>query len=301
MASIRRRPGRIRPRVRTRVAGYPPAVSRISTLLATAAPAQAPTKGALTDFLEDIDSLFVPPIPLPPPADRARALADRIDWTQPTIVIWVPGTNGHDVPEKVQARLRAAKGPAAYAIDYTSTWQLRTSVPDGEAALRELLQLVARRKRAGQRVVLLGESQGAWVISSVLRDPALAAVVDRAALVAHPALAPAHVHDSTSVEDRLDPSRTREFNRPGDVVTRELGASAPRVLDVVHDFASLEVGRALRGALTIAFTDFGVLQALVASQLFRVEGKQNPHASADLLADAVAWVLGRSGAPAGDL
>ena len=282
-------------RIKPRRPGYAPPVTRVDRIAATiSAPAAPPAeRGALSDFLADIDSLFVPPVPLPSPADRARALVEAIDWSQPTIVIWVPGTNDHDVPEHVRARLQAAGGPDAYTLDYISTWQLRTSVPDGEAALRELLRLVAERKRAGQRVVLLGESQGAWVISSVLRDPELAAVVDRAGLVAHPALAPAHVHESTSAPGRLDPSRTREFNRDGDVVTRELGRSAPRVLDIVDSFASLEVGRALRGALAVLVTDPGVLQALVASQVFRVEGKENPHSSGDFMADAVAWVLGR--------
>ncbi len=274
--------------------GYPPKmgtpVGRI-TAAAVAAPSSA--RGVLADFLDDIDSLFVPAVPLPSPADRARALVDRIDWSQPTIVIWVPGTNDHEVPDHVRQRLRDAGGPEAYAIDYQSTWHLRSSVPDGEAALRELLELVAKRKRRGQRVVLIGESQGAWVISSVLRDPKLAKVVDRASLVAHPALAPAHVHDSTSFDDRLDPKRSREFNRDGDVVTRELGRSAPRVLEIVDSFASLEVGKALKGALTVAVTDFGVLQALVASQLFRVKGEANPHGSDDLMRDAVDWILDR--------
>ena len=261
-----------------------PSVSR------TSAPAAPPS--ALQDFARDIDQLFLPPPPLSSPEDRARALVESIDWTRPVVVIWVPGTSGYDIPAHVAARLRAAGGPTAYGMSYQATWRLKDSVRDGEATLRAVLELVATRKRPGQRVVLLGESQGAWVISSILRDPRLAKLVDRASLVAHPALAPAHVHESTSVTERLD-SRVREFNSSTDVVTREVGKSADVVLDVVDSFARLDIGRALRGAGRILLTNPGLLQALVASQLFRVKGETNPHASGDFMADAIAWILGR--------
>ncbi len=261
-----------------------PAVSRIS------GPTAPPS--ALQDFANDIDQLFVPPRPLPSPADRARALVDSIDWSQQVVVIWIPGTSGHEVPEYVASRLRAAGGSAAVALIYQATWRLKDSVPDGEATLRAVLELIAGRKRPGQRVVLLGESQGAWVISSILRDPRLAKVVDRASLVAHPALAPAHAHASTSTPTRLGAS-VREFNGSTDVVTREVGRSADTVLDIVDSFARLDVGRALRGAASVLFTNPGLLQALVASQLFRVKGETNPHGSDDFMADAIAWILRR--------
>ncbi len=253
----------------------------------------APARSAIDQFIADVDSLFVQPVAKAAPADRAKRLVDSIDWSQPTIVIWVPGTSEHDVPARVADALRAAHGPNAYFVDYVATWQLKRSVPDGEATLRATLELAARRKRPGQRLVLIGESQGAWLISSVLRDPALAAIVDKASLVAHPGLAPAHVHESESAATRLDPSRVREFNREGDVVARDLGASSARALDAVDAFADLRIGEALGDALAIAVTNPGVLGALIASQLFRVEGKTNPHESADFLRDAVQWILAR--------
>jgi hypothetical protein len=268
-------------------------VSAVARIASTIAPAASAGRSALDGFLRDIDSLFVPPLPLPSPDVRAQRLVDSIDWSSGLVVIWVPGTNDHEVPEEIARRLAEAGVDHPYVVDYASTWQLRSSVPDGEATLRAVLELVAKRKRRGQRVVLLGESQGAWVISSILRDPRLAKVVDRASLMAHPALAPAHVHESTSTSDRLDPRRVQEFNRDGDVVTREVGKSHDRVLDVVDSFAGLRVGHALLGALAIAVTDPGLLGALVASQLFRVQGTENPHGSSDFVGDAISWIVGR--------
>lgn len=180
-------------------------------------------------------------------------------------------------------------------MPYQATWRLRESVPDGEATLRALLELVHARKRPGQKFLLLGESQGAWVISSVLRDPRLAKLVDRASLVAHPAMAPAHVHPSTSATERLD-SRVREFNSTTDVVTREVGPSADAAIEIVDSFARLEVGRALRRTLGVLVTNPGLLQALVASQLFRIRGEQNPHEAGDHMQFAVDWILGRTAA-----
>lgn len=262
-----------------------PAMARIE-----AAPAPAPSP--LKDFARDLDNMFAPPVPLPSPEQRARMLVDSIDWSQPLIVLWIPGTSGHDVPRHVAELLRRARGPAAHAMPYQATWQLRDSVPDGEATLRATLELVALRKRPGQKVVLLGESQGAWIISSVLREPRFAKLINRASLVAHPGMSPAHVHESTSTKIRLT-GPIREFNSTTDVVTKEVGSSAETALDVVDSFARLDIGRALRGAVRIMLTNPALLQALVASQLFRVKGEKNPHESQDLMTDAIAWILGR--------
>jgi hypothetical protein len=104
-------------------------------------------------------------------------------------------------------------------------------------------------------------------------------------------MAPAHAHEATSDEIvRLD-ARVREFNAPDDVVTKDVGDSADAVLDVVDSFARLDIGRALAKALGIAVTNPALVQALVASQLFRLRGDDNPHETEDLVDDAVEWVL----------
>jgi hypothetical protein len=255
----------------------------------------APGGGALGGLLRDMDRLFLPPRPLPTPADRARAVVDSIDWSQPLVVLWMPGTSEHGIAEDVAGSLRKRHLRNVGCIDYQATWRLAESVPDGEATLRAVLELVRTRRRPGQRVVLLGQSQGAWVISSVLRDPRFAAVVDKVGLVAHPALAPAHAHDLSVPTTRLDP-KVREFNSATDVVTRDLGRSGPAALTIVNAFAHLDIGTALKGAVGIAFRDPAVLQALIASQLFRVKGGTNPHESGSLLDQAIDWVLA-AGAP----
>jgi hypothetical protein len=244
----------------------------------------------LRGLAHDLDALFRPPPALAPIARRAQDVVDAIDWTQPLVVIWVPGTSGHELSPEL-TRLLAARGITnATFMPYQATWRFRDSVPDGEATLHAVLELVKTRRRPGQRVVLLGESQGAWIISSVLRDPALAALVDRVALVAHPALAPAHTHALSTPTTHLD-ARVHEFNDEHDVVTRDLGRSAPAALDVIDSFARLEVGHALLGALGIAVRNPAVIQALIASQLFRVNGTDNPHHAGTLMEQALAWAL----------
>lgn len=254
------------------------------------APIAGHAAAGLGGLLRDVDRLFVPPRPLPSPDARARAVIDALDWSQPLVAIWLPGTNEHEIAADVTGAFdRVGLGNVAH-VPYQATWRLSESVPDGEATLRAVLDLARTRLRRGQRLVLLGQSQGAWVISSILREPAYARLVERAALVAHPAVAPAHAHETALATDRL-PRTVREFNEPSDVVTRDLGRSAEAALRVVDSFARLEVGRALAGAIGVALRDPGVLQALVASQLFRLRGETNPHETGGLLDDAVRWVL----------
>lgn len=251
----------------------------------------AGVSGALGGLRRDLDRLFLPPRVLPPVDERARTVVDQIDWSQDTIVIWMPGTSEHGIAPDVAKCFARRNLRGVVAVPYQATWRLADSVPDGEATLRAVLDLVRSRRRPGQRVILLGQSQGAWVISSVLLDQKYARLVDRVGLVAHPALAPAHGHDTSAPSAKLN-KRVREFNDPGDVVTRDLGEAGPKAIAVVDSFARLEIARALAGALGIAIRDPAVLQTLIASQLFRVKGGVNPHESGSLLDQALDWVLG---------
>jgi hypothetical protein len=246
---------------------------------------------AVAGLARDVGRLFVRPRSLPPAAHRAQVVADTIDWSAPTVLLWVPGTNVVGVPPQLDQCLREAHpGIVAHVVDYMATWQLRDSLPDGELVLRELLQIVARRRRRDQHVVLLGQSQGAWVISSVLQDAKLAAVVDRVALVAHPAIAPAHAHDCMPSLARLD-DHVREFNAPGDVVSYEVDCLPDHVLDLVDAIARKDARRAVGEAARIVASDRMIVRAFLASQLFRVRGTDNPHESEHLMRDAVAWLL----------
>lgn len=260
---------------------------------ASVSPVRSPSAmSALSGLLSDLDRLFVPPPPLPDVAARVGAVLRQIDWSGPLIVLWVPGTNTHGVPRHVaagMARLLGA-GIRAVHIPYQSTWRFRDSVPDGEAVLAGVMRGIARRRRRGQRVVLLGESQGAWIISSVLRDAALARLVERAALIAHPGTAPSHVHATSRGKGELG-RFVREFNNPRDIATRDPGVQTERVVDMVDAFARLEMGRALRHAVSVLTRDPAVVQALVASQLFRLQGTANPHDSESVLTQALRWAF----------
>lgn len=148
--------------------------------------------------------------------DAAKALAS-IDWTKTDIVVWVPGTGEHEVdPRFVQAVRNAwPGGEAALAqVEYEASWNVRQSVGTGLQTLRLVLAGIAAHT-GNHRVLLAGESQGAWLIGEAISDPTINAVVQRAVLMGHPAIA-THHYDSGST------AAVMEINHKGDYVATPL-------------------------------------------------------------------------------
>jgi hypothetical protein len=177
----------------------------------------------------------------PFPVDMARAQADArntlnsIDWSKSDIVIWVPGTDNHNVAPAFEDAVRASwstGGVSLTKLDYEASWDMRPSVATGIATMKLVLAGIAAHG-GNHRIMLAGESQGAWVIGEALADPMLRKVVDRAMLLGHPGLA-AHHYDGT------DPD-IREYNHEGDLVAMPVHGDAGKALDAMTAIHQLQL------------------------------------------------------------
>ncbi len=205
----------------------------------------------------------------------AQKVLDAIDFSKRDIVIWAPGTSNHGPHPAFEAAVRAAyqgEGSNLVALEYEATWHLRRSLPTGMATLRLVLEGI-RAKGGDHRVLLSGESQGAWIIGEVLADPAVSKVVDRAVLIGHPWLA-AHQYD------RGQDPRVRVINHAGDQVTLPVRGSATDGLDAMLAIRTLDLSKA--GSLVKAIAanpDHGVkmLMNLAYAIPFVKTLLRNPH------------------------
>lgn len=228
----------------------------------TASQAGRPGLGGLLDALGRI---VAEPPALPSVQQRIAAMLRRIDLDADPIVLYVRGTSERDLrPEIREAFDRVLPATAVHQVEYQASWRFAESVPDGVAVLRGVLEEIARRRRPGVRVLLAGESQGAWVAATVLADPVLSRVVTRAVLWGAPAAAP------LDFADGHDP-RVRELNNTGDIVTMDLGSRANATLVAAIDrLARRDVIGGIVPILRYAVTHPSVLGALIAAQLWRV-------------------------------
>lgn len=178
------------------------------------------------------------------PPDTKRAVHDArraltaIDWSRRDVVVWMPGTSDHKPKPKLVEAIRATfpKSTSSFVtLDYVSTWELASSAPTAVATIRTFLTGARRRLRPGQRLLVAGESQGAWAIGEALADPMLRRVVTRAVLFGHPQLAATHYEDAHDLG-------VMEFNHAGDPVSVPL-AGDPN--DAMRAISLLYTGKAL--------------------------------------------------------
>ena len=207
-------------------------------------------------------------------ADAQKTL-DAIDFSKRDIVIWVPGTSNHGPHKAFEAAVRDAykgDGSNLVALEYEATWHLRQSLPTGIATMRLVLEGI-RARGGDHRVLLSGESQGAWIIGEVLADPAVSKVVDRAVLLGHPWLAK-HQYDAGQ-----DP-RVRVINHAGDQVVLPVRGNPTDGLDAMLAIRTLDLSKA--GSLVKAIAanpDHGVkmLANIVYALPFVKSLLRNPH------------------------
>ncbi len=168
----------------------------------------------------------------------AQKVLDSIDFSKRDIVIWVPGTSNsgpHPAFEDAVTEAYRGQGSNLVALEYEASWHLRRSVPTGIATMRLVLEGI--RARGGvHRVLLAGESQGAWIIGETIADPAVSKVVDRAVLVGHPWLA---THQYLHGED----PRVRVINHEGDQVTLPVKGDATAGLDAMLAIRTLDLSK----------------------------------------------------------
>jgi len=165
----------------------------------------------------------------------AQLVLDSIDYSKRDIVIWVPGTSNHGVHTAFEAAVRDSyrgEGASLSALEYEASWNLRRSLPTGVATMKLVLEGIQQRlaQQGGapgvHRVLLSGESQGAWIIGEAMADPAYGTIVDRAILVGHPWLAK-HQYDAGQ-----DP-RVRVINHQGDMVAVKVNGDPTEGLDAM--------------------------------------------------------------------
>lgn len=238
-----------------------------SPVQGVAAPAPgASSKSGLGGLIAALQAMIADPPAQPPVAERVAAILRRIPAGSQRVVIWVRGTNDRSMRPDVRAAFdREMPGEQILEIDYEASWRFAESVPDGAAVLRGVLEALARRRPRPQ-VMLAGESQGAWVISTALEDPSLAQVVTRAVLWGAPAAAP------VDFADRHDP-RVHEINHPGDIVTMDLGDAAnQRLVSSIDKLAHRRYLAGLLPIVTFGLTHPAVLGRLIRAQLWRIPG-----------------------------
>jgi len=168
----------------------------------------------------------------------AQKVLDSIDFSKRDIVIWAPGTSNHGTHPAFEAAIKDSYRDGAasqVALEYEATWHLRRSLPTGIATMRLVLEGI-RARGGDHRVLLSGESQGAWIIGEVLADPAVSSVVDRAILVGHPWLAK---HQYDQGQD----SRVRVINHDGDQVALPVRGDATVGLDAMIAIRTLDLSR----------------------------------------------------------
>ncbi len=189
--------------------------------------------------------------------ERARADADRalaaIDFSKPEIVLWVPATNSHSIPDDWQKGVEQQFGQRASSslVDYPANVNFNDSVSTGMETLKLVLAGIAERG-GHHRVTLGGHSQGAWVIGDALQDPGVGRMVDKAVLYGHPA--PAKVDWSGDVDPNV-----QQVDDPDDPFVWDLigGHQALKAIDELNDGRTregdgLDIGDYLsRGALLL--------------------------------------------------
>jgi len=107
-------------------------------------------------------------------------------------------------------------------------------VPTGLATLKLVLEGI--RARGGEhRVLVAGESQGAWIAGEAAADADVGRVIDRAVLLGHPWLA---LHQYSRGED----PRVRVINHAGDQVAMPIKGDAATALDAMVAIHTLNLG-----------------------------------------------------------
>ena len=188
--------------------------------------------------LQDVD--------LPAP-DMARAQLeadttyDKLDRSSRDLVVWVPGTMRSSTPSAFRAGVQEAMGSGTSLVNMPQRpdYQIPQGVSDTSTALRLLLTRLDAERRPGQRILLSGESQGAWAMSVAMQDPAIADGVDRAVVWGNPGVSP-HQFDGAGDGKWL------EFSEELDVVGRTLEGDAPMMLEGLADTFDGDVSQAWR-------------------------------------------------------
>lgn len=150
-------------------------------------------------------------------AEAQRTLS-AIDFSRDNIVLWVPATLSHSIPDSWERGVQQAHpdgNVSSNLVNYPAGVNLNDSVATGVETLRQVLAGIAAYDEAHgthHSVTLGGHSQGAWVIGQAMSEPAIHHVVDGAALYGHPS--PSRDAHATARDPKI-----LEVNDPNDPFT----------------------------------------------------------------------------------
>lgn len=215
-----------------------------------------------TSLSGGIKRFFNPDSNLPPVAERVKQAVAKIDWSKKDIILWMPGTSEY-VTNPSFAKTVDAMFPGMHAVPvvYAANWRFETSVPDGIAVLKGVMDEI-RRRAPGRKVLIAGQSQGAWIASAIVGDPKYAGMVKRAALFGHPVVSPYHFHDLKS--------NVVEINNPGDPVALKVNADKARVVKAIDMVARGKLLQSVPTWLSLAIHNPAYLGQALLGQMMRL-------------------------------
>lgn len=155
-----------------------------------------------------------------------------IDRTAQDIVIWVPGTMRNRIPSSFTDGVKQAFEGRSVSLEKLPThpdYQVVQGVVDSAEAVRMLVRELDEHRRPGQRILLAGESQGAWAMAVAMEDPDVRDAVDRAVVWGNPGVSP---HQFDGAGD----GRVLELTDDLDVVGRHVNGDPELVLGALTDF-----------------------------------------------------------------
>lgn len=217
----------------------------------------------------------------------------RVDWSSPTLLIWMPGVNSS--PGIRNEFIAALKGVRrrhwSGALEYPRHADIPRNLPIGIRALELVLAEIKRRDPSGTRyrVVVGADSFGALITNETLRGP-LAGVIDRVATFGMPAVASRLPADRAAKvrahRNGLDPS-TMPY-----VGLAELWMNSG---DLMFGGGSSRVPGALLHAM---LNPFGTLVAGVTTAWFLLRGgdkgpgfREHPHNYYEQMPVAARWLV----------
>ncbi|MCB0877507.1 MAG: hypothetical protein KDC46_00800 [Thermoleophilia bacterium] len=228
------------PRVR-RVAGTVAAVGGASALGLVAGKAIAHRVGIRPPRTVFEDSML-------PAANAAQARAERdatiaaIDRSADDIVVWVPGTMRRRIPSEFAQGITDAFDGRRVSLVKLPThpdYQIVQGVADSAEAVRLIVRDLDEQRRPGQRILLAGESQGAWALEVAMQDPAVRDAIDRAVVWGNPGLQP---HQYAGAGD----GKMLEITDELDVVGRPVNGDPTLVTDALMNVMDGDAAQAWR-------------------------------------------------------
>ena len=209
------------------------------------------------------------------------------------IILWVPGTSNHSINTAFQQALPL--GMKAGLVDYEASWDLPRSVQDGVHQLEMALHHAYMKKKRGQKIVLAGESQGAWVIAQTLSNRNYNHLVDKVVLLGLPGIAPTKFRGTSGMYPTFfgGTSRFLEISHRFDYATfrwsdskKLQGAVARFMSGNLRDlplFLSLAIHHPIRSAISgfLLLKHIPMFGAVI----------PNPHNYDDDMQTAVDWLL----------